>query len=63
VHTNSISIQQRVEQIRASQRAIERALVRRGMDQDYKLNVEIIGQFRLLKRTSRPTTSSPKPSS
>jgi GT2 family glycosyltransferase len=50
VHTNSISTQRRIEQIQASQRAIERALVRRKMDQHYQLNVEIIGRFQLRRK-------------
>ncbi len=50
VHTNSISTQRRVEQIQASQRAIERALVRRGMDKSHELHVEIVGRFQLRKK-------------
>jgi glycosyltransferase involved in cell wall biosynthesis len=51
VHTQSISAQKRLDQIYASQRAIERALARRKMDKDYELNVEIVGRFQLKRKT------------
>jgi glycosyltransferase involved in cell wall biosynthesis len=54
VHSQSISTQRRVDQIRASQRAIERALVRRKMDQTHELSVEIVGRFSLRKRPRTP---------
>lgn len=50
VHENSISTQRRVEQIEASRRAIERALVRRGMNETHHLKVEIVGRFQLRKK-------------
>ena len=53
VHAQSISAQKRVDQILASQRAIERALVRRKMDQEFELNVEIVGRFNLRRKTPR----------
>ncbi|HTL31400.1 MAG TPA: glycosyltransferase [Tepidisphaeraceae bacterium] len=50
VHDDTVSREKRVEQIYASQRAIERALKRRNMDTDYELRVEIIGRFQLRKK-------------
>jgi glycosyltransferase involved in cell wall biosynthesis len=49
-HKASISSSDRVEQIMASKRAVERALVRRKMDEEYELDVQIVSQFRLKKR-------------
>jgi glycosyltransferase involved in cell wall biosynthesis len=53
VHDDSVSTQRRVDQIRASERAIQRALVRRGMDKDYELKVEIVGRFQLRRKSPR----------
>jgi glycosyltransferase involved in cell wall biosynthesis len=57
VHPDSISSQRRLDQIHASQRAIERALIRRNMHHDYELKVEIIGRFHLRRKS--PQGSSP----
>jgi hypothetical protein len=54
VHSQSISAQKRIDQIQASQRAIERALVRRKMDHAYELNVEIVGRFHLRRKPHSP---------
>jgi glycosyltransferase involved in cell wall biosynthesis len=51
VHADSISVQGEVEQIRASQRAINNALKRRGLDDRYELHVRIVGQFSLREKT------------
>jgi glycosyltransferase involved in cell wall biosynthesis len=50
VHDASISSQSRVDQIMASKKAVENALVRRGMTDEYELDVQIVSQFRLRKR-------------
>lgn len=50
VHGDSLSLQQEVEQIRTSQRAINNALKRRGLDDRYELRVRIMGQFSLHKK-------------
>lgn len=44
-HAQSISIQQRVEQIEYAQKAIAKALHRRGLSDLYNINVEILGKF------------------
>jgi glycosyltransferase involved in cell wall biosynthesis len=46
-HAGSISQTQRVIQIEESQRSIVAALARRGLSDQYALNVEIIGRFSL----------------
>ncbi|WP_066375651.1 MULTISPECIES: glycosyltransferase [unclassified Anabaena] len=46
-HPQSVSQTKRVEQILASQNAINQALKRRGLDETYELEVEIIGRYRL----------------
>jgi glycosyltransferase involved in cell wall biosynthesis len=51
-HGQSISQQRRLEQIECSRRAVENALVRRGMDGEYALDMEIRSVFRLRKRPS-----------
>lgn len=50
VHPQSVSSTRRLAQIQASQRAIERALKRRKLDQEYELKVEIIGRFQLRRK-------------
>lgn len=50
VHANSISGVSRLRQIMCSKEAIARALVRRGMDREYDIDVEIVGRFRLVRR-------------
>ncbi len=54
VHTNSISATKRMHQIEMSKRAIAAALVRRGLDKEFEIDVEIVGKFWLKKR-SPPT--------
>ena len=49
-HFETISHRQRVEQILASESAIARALVRRGLSDRYEIEVEIVGKFRLLRK-------------
>ncbi|MBE9038674.1 glycosyltransferase [aff. Roholtiella sp. LEGE 12411] len=46
-HSQSLSHTQRVEQILASQNAINQALKRRGLDENYELDVQIVGQYSL----------------
>lgn len=46
-HTQSVSCEQRVEQIMASKEAISRALVRRGLSERYFLDVQIVGHYYL----------------
>jgi glycosyltransferase involved in cell wall biosynthesis len=53
VHDASISSAERVEQILAAKRAVERALARRGMNEEYELDVQIVSQFRLKKRSKK----------
>ena len=50
VHADSISVARRVDQIMASKEAIRRALVRRGLDRDHEIDVEIVGRFRLKRK-------------
>jgi GT2 family glycosyltransferase len=50
VHDNAISHSQRLKQIMTSKEAIERAIVRRGLDKELELEVEIVGKFRLKKK-------------
>ncbi len=46
-HLESVSHQQRVEQIQAARDAINLALQRRGLLDRYELDVQIVGQYRL----------------
>lgn len=50
VHDRMVSAQKRVEQIESSRRAVESALRRRKLDDQYRLDVEIIGRFTLSSR-------------
>jgi len=50
VHADTVSSAQRLKQIMASKEAIARALVRRGMDKDFEIDVEIVGRFRLRRK-------------
>ena len=52
VHDDSDSQAGRVKQILASRDAINRALVRRGMDSTHELCVQIVGKFTLRKRAN-----------
>ena len=56
-HTQSVSHQQRVEQILASKEAISRALIRRGLSDRYELDVHIVGQYSLRPRQGENTTA------
>lgn len=49
-HQETISHRQRLEQILASQDAISRALIRRGLSERYQIDVEIVGQFSLRRK-------------
>jgi glycosyltransferase involved in cell wall biosynthesis len=49
-HAQSVSEQQRIEQILWSKQAIENAIQRRGMADDYELEMEIIGRHILRRR-------------
>lgn len=49
-HKESISGQQPVEQINWSRMAVEQTLQRRGMADDYQLEVQILAQFSLLRK-------------
>lgn len=50
VHPDMISKSRRSDQLAASRIAVERALVRRGLDATYRLDVDATGQFRLVAR-------------
>lgn len=50
VHNHSISQERRLDQIRASQHAIEKALVRRGLADQYELHVQLVGKFSIRKK-------------
>lgn len=52
LHPQTMGFERRLDQIRFSKKAIENALVRRGMDQQFELNVELIGKFILNKKSS-----------
>ncbi len=56
-HDATISSARRLDQIKASAGAVRRALKRRGMDETHRLDVELIGRFRLV-----PTTPEGNPS-
>jgi len=56
-HTQSVSQQNRIEQIQWAKRAIENALVRRGIANEYELDVEIFARYHLRRRL--PTLNSP----
>ena len=51
VHDNAISSSQRLRQINTSKEAVERAIVRRGLDKEIELEVEIVSKFRLKKKS------------
>jgi glycosyltransferase involved in cell wall biosynthesis len=50
VHPDMLSKSRRAEQLLASRVAVERAIVRRGLDATYRLDVDAAGQFRLVPR-------------
>lgn len=50
VHTGSVSQQQQLAQIDASRRAIEAALQRRDLDNQFRLEVELLPRFSLHRR-------------
>jgi GT2 family glycosyltransferase len=56
-HAGSISQTQRIVQIEESQRSINAALERRGLSDQYALNVEIIGRFSLQQINQRSKAS------
>lgn len=47
-HAATISAARRLEQIKASAEAVRRALVRRGMGDTHRLDVELIGRFQIV---------------
>jgi glycosyltransferase involved in cell wall biosynthesis len=49
-HPNSISQSQQLTQILASQQAVNDALIRRGLDKQYQLNVEIKSKFSIRRK-------------
>jgi len=49
-HQDSISCQRRIEQILCSKRAIEQALRRRKMTDDYELEMQVYAHFTLLRK-------------
>jgi glycosyltransferase involved in cell wall biosynthesis len=51
VHEKSISAERRLWQIMQSKEAVSRALRRRGMDEQFEIDVELVGRFRLRKRS------------
>ncbi len=51
VHKNTISSANRLRQIMKAKEAIEKALRRRKMDGDYELDLELVGRFRLKKKS------------
>src|SRR3954467_4971789 len=53
IHADSISHRSRIDQILPSKAAIERALARRKLDDQYDLEVEIVGRFQLKKRAGK----------
>jgi glycosyltransferase involved in cell wall biosynthesis len=57
VHPSSVSVNDRLRQIMASREAIARALKRRGMDDAYEIDVELVGRFKLKRR--RPPEGTP----
>ena len=50
-HAATISTARRLDQIKASAEAVRRALVRRGMDETHRLDVELIGRFQVVPRS------------
>jgi glycosyltransferase involved in cell wall biosynthesis len=52
VHKNAISSQRRIEQILTSSRIVERALERRGMAQEWELEVEVTSKFSIKRRAT-----------
>ena len=50
VHRDAFSAQKRLDQIMQSKAAIARALVRRGMDRDFEIDVELVGRFKLRRK-------------
>jgi GT2 family glycosyltransferase len=50
VHDRSISAEKRLWQIMQSKEAVARALYRRGMQEQFEIDVELVGRFRLRKK-------------
>jgi glycosyltransferase involved in cell wall biosynthesis len=53
VHDKSVSREERLWQIMQSREAIARALVRRGMDKEFEIDVELVGRFRLRRKSEK----------
>ena len=58
-HAATISAARRLEQIKASAGAVRRALVRRGMGDSHRLDVELVGRFRLVPTSGAGKVISP----
>jgi len=56
IHDQSISQARRLDQIRASQHAIEKAIVRRGLSDQLELQVQLIGRFKLRRKSAAAQT-------
>jgi glycosyltransferase involved in cell wall biosynthesis len=56
-HQNSISGEKRIEQMLFSKKAIENALQRRGMSEEYELEFQIFSQFHLVKKSGSSCTN------
>jgi len=54
VHEQNASTKMGYEQIDASRRAVEAALKRRGLDDQYRLKVEIFSKFQIRKKKKTP---------
>jgi glycosyltransferase involved in cell wall biosynthesis len=58
-HAATISSARRLDQIRASAAAVRRALVRRGMAETHRLDVELIGRFQIVPRSGEGPVAHP----
>jgi glycosyltransferase involved in cell wall biosynthesis len=54
VHSNAISSQRRIEQILTSAKIVERALERRGMSEQWRLEVEVTSKFSIKRKGTEP---------
>lgn len=54
IHRNMTSHTKRLRQIELSKEAISRALVRRGLSDQFDVDVEIVGKFRLVRKGGQP---------
>ena len=63
VHADTISHGSRINQIEGSRQAVEKALVRRGLSDKFRLDVEIVGRFRLVARPHEADKGDSEPES